>query len=64
MLLGAVLSHTSESHPDYQDLVTSLEKVKAANDTINERKRMAENTQKLMDIQNALVIPPILSMVP
>lgn len=62
-MLNAVLTHTPDWHPDYDDLAMALEKVKATNDTINERKRIAQNNQKLIDIQNNVVVPPAFNMV-
>jgi hypothetical protein len=49
-----LLRHTEETHPDYQDLTLALSKIEEVVAYVNERKRLAENLQKILDVQNLI----------
>jgi len=54
LLLKDLLNHTKEDHPDYDNLVQALPKINTVVEYVNERKRLAENLQKIMDVQNQI----------
>jgi len=54
LLLRDLLRHTEETHPDYNDLKLALGKIEEVVAYVNERKRLAENLQKILDVQNLI----------
>eukprot|EP01114_Cavostelium_apophysatum_P013759 TRINITY_DN3404_c0_g1_i4.p1 TRINITY_DN3404_c0_g1~~TRINITY_DN3404_c0_g1_i4.p1 ORF type:complete len:568 (+),score=159.99 TRINITY_DN3404_c0_g1_i4:3-1706(+) len=46
-----LLKYTPESHVEYETVVAALDKVNQVVDYVNERKRMVENQQKLVEIK-------------
>ena len=58
MLLMDLLKNTWDSHPDFNNLQVSLQKMKATGDFINESKRSAENKSKLYEVYNSFIKPP------
>eukprot|EP01102_Stenamoeba_stenopodia_P014614 TRINITY_DN4877_c0_g1_i1.p1 TRINITY_DN4877_c0_g1~~TRINITY_DN4877_c0_g1_i1.p1 ORF type:complete len:794 (-),score=150.51 TRINITY_DN4877_c0_g1_i1:107-2488(-) len=55
LLLEDMIKHTEPTHPDYEPLRSSLEKVKQVADNINDSIKKAENRQKVLEIQNSFV---------
>ena len=49
-----LLKSTPETHPDYENLCQALHKIEEVVDYINERKRLAENLQKILEVQNLI----------
>lgn len=49
------MKHTSEGHEDFGDLTHSFRELQSVANLINERKRMAENFQKLVEIQQIII---------
>jgi hypothetical protein len=54
LLLEDMARSTPLRHPDYQPLITALEKMKTVAQYVNERKRDSENLQNVLKIQNIL----------
>jgi len=50
-----LLKHTPSTNEDFTTLSTALKDLQAAANQINERKRLIENVQKLLEIQQTLV---------
>jgi hypothetical protein len=46
-----LIKNTEEDHPDHQNLINAFEKINTVVDYVNDRKRLAENLQRIMDIQ-------------
>lgn len=44
------MRNTPEDHPDHENLETALSKIEEVVTYVNERKRLAENLQKILDI--------------
>jgi len=55
LLLRELLKYTDETHPDYQSLQMALRMIKDIALTINDGKKLAEERQRIVDIQNNLV---------
>ncbi|CAI2161420.1 7628_t:CDS:2 [Funneliformis geosporum] len=51
LLTEALLKHTKESHPDYQNLKKCVAQISAIAEEVNEKIRDAENQQKVLEIQ-------------
>ncbi|KNE56373.1 hypothetical protein AMAG_02186 [Allomyces macrogynus ATCC 38327] len=51
LLLQSLLKHTPEDHADYADLTRALAEIEAIAKKINERKRLQEDTAKLIALQ-------------
>jgi hypothetical protein len=54
LLLKDLLKHTDEDHPDYENLRKAQVKIEAVVEYVNERKRLAENLQKILDVQKQI----------
>ena len=54
LLLRDLLKHTDNSHQDYNNLVQALQKIEEVVAYVNDRKRLAENLQKILDVQNQI----------
>lgn len=54
LLLKDLLKHTDEEHPDYENLRKAQVKIEAVVEYVNERKRLAENLQKILDVQKQI----------
>ena len=54
LLLRDLLKSTEESHPDHENLVKSLQKIEEVVAYVNDRKRLAENLQKILDVQKQI----------
>jgi len=54
ILLKELLKYTPPTHVEYENLQAALDKIEQVVDYINERKRIAENTDKLTNIQNMI----------
>ena len=54
LLLKDLVKHTSETHPDYLDLQSSLKVILEIADQINEDVKRRENRQKLLKLQASL----------
>jgi len=50
-----LIKNTEEVHPDYQNLINAFDKINTVVDYVNERKRLAENLQRIMDIQTNIM---------
>jgi hypothetical protein len=61
LLLEDLVKHTWNEHPDYEALVKARTQVAEVGKYLNEKKREAENLQKLMEITEAIIgdCPPI-----
>ncbi|GAM26345.1 hypothetical protein SAMD00019534_095200 [Acytostelium subglobosum LB1] len=55
LLLADLVKNTWPDHPDYQDLTESLKRMQDVAMSINEKKREAENIQKVSEIQSNFV---------
>eukprot|EP01114_Cavostelium_apophysatum_P021653 TRINITY_DN7619_c0_g1_i1.p1 TRINITY_DN7619_c0_g1~~TRINITY_DN7619_c0_g1_i1.p1 ORF type:complete len:750 (+),score=247.47 TRINITY_DN7619_c0_g1_i1:129-2378(+) len=55
LLLTDLLKQTPKEHPDHAGISSSLEKIKAVADQLNEAKRKAENSNRVATIQNSLI---------
>eukprot|EP01094_Clydonella_sp_ATCC50884_P015859 TRINITY_DN2652_c1_g2_i1.p1 TRINITY_DN2652_c1_g2~~TRINITY_DN2652_c1_g2_i1.p1 ORF type:complete len:627 (+),score=159.62 TRINITY_DN2652_c1_g2_i1:1-1881(+) len=55
LLLRDLIKNTAETHPDWDNLQQAFEKIETVVDYVNERKRLAENLQRTMDIQTNIV---------
>jgi len=55
LLLEELVKHTWKDHRDYDDLVDAKNQVQEVTTYLNERKREAENMQKLLQIQASIV---------
>eukprot|EP01087_Luapelamoeba_hula_P011975 TRINITY_DN3330_c1_g2_i1.p1 TRINITY_DN3330_c1_g2~~TRINITY_DN3330_c1_g2_i1.p1 ORF type:complete len:933 (+),score=196.33 TRINITY_DN3330_c1_g2_i1:160-2958(+) len=53
LLIKALLQHTDPGHPDYNNLVKAMAEIGDIVDYVNEGKRKAENSQKILEIQLA-----------
>ena len=58
-LYQELLKVTEEDHEDYGNLNTALKQVSNVVQYINERKRLGENQQKIVDIQQSLEDCPV-----
>lgn len=58
LMLKELLKRTQESHPDYNNLTTAVQKMERTNQVINERKKRFEMMKK---VQEAVVGNPIVS---
>jgi len=54
LLLKDLLKHTAPDHPDYENLKNAQVKIEAVVEYVNERKRLAENLQKILDVQEQI----------
>lgn len=54
LLLTDLLNNTWKDHIDYDNIVAALEKIKAVANLMNEKKREAEKSFKVFEIQNSL----------
>jgi len=54
MLLKEIVKYTPQSHSDYQNLGTAVEKIKEVNDFINDKKKNDDNLRKLSEISNTI----------
>eukprot|EP01133_Synstelium_polycarpum_P015395 gene15395-18258_t len=55
LLLQDLLKHTEESHPDYPHISEGLEIIKRVAMSINDTKRRADNSLKVIEAQNKLI---------
>ncbi|EFA82665.1 pleckstrin domain-containing protein [Heterostelium album PN500] len=55
LLLQDLLKHTEESHPDFPHITEGLEIIKKVAISINDTKRRADNSLKVIEVQNKLV---------
>ena len=46
-----LIKNTDEGHPDFENLQQAFEKIETVVDYVNERKRLAENLQRIHEIQ-------------
>ena len=53
-----MLKLTEDDHPDKENLVLAVKKIKAINDEVNESKRKAENRDAVFKIQTKLEEKP------
>merc|ERR1712032_1264079 len=53
LLLKAILEHSNEDHPDYQNLIKAKQEIEVVVDYVNKKKKDAENLQTLLEIQNS-----------
>ncbi len=49
-----LLKHTEKNHPDYANLDNALNKINEVVEYVNERKRLAENLQRILEIQDQI----------
>jgi len=54
LLLRELLNNTPPTHNDFEYLSKAFEKINEVVEYVNERKRLAENLQRILDIQNTL----------
>lgn len=54
MLLTTLLKNTWKSHPDYPSLVEASKRAMAISERVNERKRLRENHDKMLQVYNSL----------
>lgn len=54
LLLRDLLKNTLTDHEDYDNLVNALAKITEVVDYVNEKKRLAENLQKIIDVQSQI----------
>ncbi|KAI3630408.1 hypothetical protein MIR68_011843 [Amoeboaphelidium protococcarum] len=54
LLLEDLLKNTTSSHPDYKDLHKALAEIRQRAIEINEKKREADNNEKILAIQNRI----------
>lgn len=54
LLLTALLRHTWKSHPDYASLVEATKRATLISERVNERKRLRENHDKMLQVYNSL----------
>lgn len=54
MLLQSLVAETWEEHPDAQNLKKALQKIEEITQYVNNKKREAESTRKLVEIQTQL----------
>ena len=54
MLLTTLLKNTWKSHPDYPSLVEAAKRATAISERVNERKRLRENHDKMLQVYNSL----------
>ena len=59
LLLRELLKSTDESHEDFADLTTAMEQVSNVVQYINERKRLGESQQMIVDIQDSVEECPV-----
>eukprot|EP01117_Protostelium_nocturnum_P002384 TRINITY_DN1305_c0_g1_i9.p1 TRINITY_DN1305_c0_g1~~TRINITY_DN1305_c0_g1_i9.p1 ORF type:complete len:491 (-),score=100.28 TRINITY_DN1305_c0_g1_i9:1423-2895(-) len=55
LLLTDLIKRTPESHPDYSNLKSSLEKMTSTAQVVNEAIKAGENRQKILDIQSSFL---------
>jgi len=55
LLLTELIKYSNPKHPGYKNLAVSLEEVRKVADFVNEAKKHAENSQKMLEIQENLV---------
>ena len=54
LLLKDLLKHTPSAHSDYEKLESALQKIEFVVSYVNERKRIAENLQKIIDVKDQI----------
>lgn len=54
MLLTTLLKNTWKSHPDYPSLVEAAKRAMAISERVNERKRLRESHDKMLQVYNSL----------
>src|SRR3990167_7616875 len=54
LLLKDLLKHTPSAHSDYEKLESALQKIECVVSYDNERKRIAENLQKIIDVKDQI----------
>ena len=54
LLFNDLLKHTTENHVDYKPTQFALDEIKEVADYVNEEKRIAEEIQKLHEIESNL----------
>lgn len=54
MLLKDLLKHTDENHPDYFELSKAFEGISELTAFVNEKKREAENFEKMAAVQRKM----------
>ena len=52
LLLKEIVKNTWKTHPDYEDLVAAMEKIRETALYVNERAREAENLAKMITLQS------------
>ena len=57
-----LLRNTPEDHPDHENLVIALNKIEEVVAYVNERKRLAENLQKILDVSNQIEATEVRSL--
>jgi len=63
LLLKDLLRNTPEDHPDHENLVNALSKIEEVVVYVNERKRLAENLQKILDVSQQIESKESLNLV-
>jgi hypothetical protein len=58
LLLQELFKNTWDTHPDYADLTRALTKISGVTEYVNNKKKEAESTRKLIEIQHQLIGSP------
>ena len=61
--LKDLLRNTTAEHPDYTNIQQALGKIEEVVTYVNERKRLAENLQKILDVQESILSDEDLNLV-